>query len=161
MKRLIATNPDHSAALIARVVLGLVIFPHGAQKLLGWFAGFGFEGTMGYMTGQMRLPWVIGCLVVLIESLGALALICGLLTRLAAFLTLCLFVGIILHTQLKNGFFMNWDMLPDKPEGYEFHLLVVGLCIVLIISGGGKWSMDLLLNELFYKRKSRTTETGL
>ena len=161
MKRLIATNPDYSAPLIARVILGLVIFPHGAQKLLGWFAGYGFEGTMEYMTVQMKLPWIIGCLVVLIESLGALALIFGFLTRLFAFLMLCLFVAIIVRVQLSNGFFMNWDMLPDKPEGYEYHVLVAGLCLVLIITGGGKWSLDLLVNRLFFKGISQTRDTAI
>ena len=130
MKRLIATNPDYSAPLVARLVLGLVILPHGAQKLLGWFAGYGFEGTMGYMTGTMNLPWIIGVLVILIESLGAAAIIVGFFTRFFAMLTLFLFIGIIFRTQLANGFFMNWDMLPDKPEGYEYHLLIIGLLIL-------------------------------
>lgn len=155
MKRLIATNPDYWAPLIARIILGTVIFPHGAQKLLGWFGGYGFEGTMGYMTGQMKLPWITGFMVILIESFGALALIGGLFTRFFAFATLCTFVGIIVHTQMNNGFFMNWDMLPDKPEGYEYHLLIIGVSVVLIISGGGKWSIDSFIYEYYYKRKER------
>lgn len=155
MKRLLTTNPDYWAPLIARIILGCVVFPHGAQKLLGWFGGYGFEGTMGYMTGPMKLPWIIGFLVIMIESLGAIALIFGFFTRLCAFLIFCNFIGIIFHTQLNNGFFMNWDMLPDKPEGYEYHLLILGVSIELIIAGGGKWSIDSLIMDRFYERKER------
>lgn len=154
MKRLIATKPDYWAPLIARIILGMVVFPHGAQKLLGWFGGYGFEGTMGYMTSHMKLPWIIGFLVIIIESLGALALIAGIFTRFFAFAILCNFIGIIFHTQLNNGFFMNWDMLPDKPEGYEYHLLILGVSVVLMISGGGKWSADSFIYEFYYKRRA-------
>lgn len=151
MKRLLATNPAYWAPLIARVILGIVVFPHGAQKLLGWFGGYGFEGTMAYMTGPMKLPWIIGILVILIESLGALALIGGFFTRFFAICIFLNFVGIIFHTQMDNGFFMNWDMLPDKPEGYEYHLLILGVSIELIIAGGGRWSMDSLIVKQFFK----------
>ena len=80
MKKLILTDQTNWAALFARITLGLVVFPHGAQKLLGWFGGYGFEGTMGYMTQHMRLPYIIGLLVILIDSIVALLLIAGLLT---------------------------------------------------------------------------------
>jgi putative oxidoreductase len=62
-------------AAVARVALGAVMFPHGAQKLLGWFGGYGFQGTMGFLTGQAGLPYPIALLVILIESIGALALV--------------------------------------------------------------------------------------
>lgn len=149
MKKLILTDQNNWAALFARITLGLVVFPHGAQKLLGWFGGYGFEGTMGYMTQHMGLPYIIGLLVILIESFGALFLIAGLLTRFFAFCIFCNFVGIIFHTNLNNGFFMNWDMLPDKPEGYEYHLLIIGVAIVLVIFGGGKWSVDAELGKKY------------
>ncbi|MEJ7766378.1 MAG: DoxX family protein [Chitinophagaceae bacterium] len=147
MKKLLATDPNNWAAFVARIILGLVVFPHGAQKLLGWFGGYGFEGTMGYMTGQMNLPWIIGFLVIIIESIGSLLLIIGFFTRIAALAILCNFIGIILHSNLDNGFFMNWDMLPDRPEGYEYHLLILGVSFVLIIMGGGKWSIDAVLSK--------------
>lgn len=148
------TDPKNWAALVARLILGIVVFPHGAQKLFGWYGGYGFEGTMGYMTGQMHLPWIIGFLVIIIECFGALFLIAGLLTRFAAFAILCNFIGIILHTNLDNGFFMNWDMLPDKPEGYEYHLLILGVSFVLIILGGGKWSIDAALTKNYSTKSS-------
>ncbi|MEO5996425.1 MAG: DoxX family protein [Chitinophagaceae bacterium] len=149
MKKLILTDPNNWAALFARVTLGLVVFPHGAQKLFGWFGGYGYEGTMGYMTQHMQLPYIIGLLVILIESFGALFLVIGFFSRFFAFCIFCNFVGIIFHSNLNNGFFMNWDMLPDKPEGYEYHLLIIGVAIVLIIFGGGKLSVDAALSKKY------------
>jgi putative oxidoreductase len=149
MKKLILTDPNNWAALFARIILGLVVFPHGAQKLLGWFGGYGFEGTMTFMTQQMNVPYFVAVLVVLIESLGSLFLIVGLLTRFFAFCIFCNFIGIILHSHLHNGFFMNWNMLPDKPEGYEYHLLIIGVAIVLMIFGGGKLSVDASLSRKY------------
>ena len=73
---------DSWSSLVLRVVLGVVIFAHGAQKLLGWFGGNGFSGTMGFFTNVMHLPWLIAFLVIIGESLGSVALIAGLLTRL-------------------------------------------------------------------------------
>lgn len=156
MKKLILTDPENWAGLMARLILGFVVFPHGAQKLFGWFGGYGFEGTMGYMTGQMRLPWILGFLVIIIESICALSLIAGFLTRFCAFAIFCNFVGIIFHTQLDNGFFMNWDMLPDRPEGYEYHILILGVSIVLMIMGGGKWSVDAALSRNYAIRSKDT-----
>jgi putative oxidoreductase len=161
MKKLLATDPRNWAALISRITLGIVVFPHGAQKLFGWYGGYGFEGTMGYMTGHMNLPWIVGFLVIIIESIGALLLIAGFLTRFAAFAIFCNFVGIIFHTQLNNGFFMNWDMLPDQPEGYEYHILILGVSIVLVIVGGGRWSIDSMLNKSFVmKTNDRVPEVS-
>ncbi len=146
MKKLLFTDPNNWAALVARITLGLVVFPHGAQKLFGWFGGFGFEGTMGYMTGQMHLAWITGFLVILIESVGAILLIAGFITRFFAFAIFCNFIGIMMHSNLDNGFFMNWDMLPDRSEGYEYHILILGVGLVLMITGGGKWSIDTLIS---------------
>ena len=147
MKRILLTDRKNFAAFAARLTLGIVVFAHGAQKLFGWFGGYGFEGTMGWLTIQQNVPWIIAFLVIIIESIGALALIAGFATRIFAFLVFCNFVGIIANTHLRNGFFMNWNMIPDQPEGYEYHLLVLGLSIVLMITGGGKWSIDAALNR--------------
>ncbi|RYY20803.1 MAG: DoxX family membrane protein, partial [Sphingobacteriaceae bacterium] len=59
MKNLFSTNPANVTALIARIALGITVFPHGAQKLLGWYGGYGFEGTMGFLTGTAGLPYII------------------------------------------------------------------------------------------------------
>ncbi len=84
MKKIFATDQNNIPALIARIAIGVVVFPHGAQKLLGWFGGYGFEGTMGFLTGSVGLPWIVGLLVILIEFFGALFLIAGFATRIAA-----------------------------------------------------------------------------
>jgi putative oxidoreductase len=84
MKKLLATNSENTTALLARIALGIVVFPHGAQKLLGWFGGYGFTGSMGFLTGTTGLPYIIALLVILIEFFGALFLIAGFATRLAA-----------------------------------------------------------------------------
>jgi putative oxidoreductase len=142
MRNLFSTNPNNWAALIARLTVGIVIFPHGAQKLLGWFGGYGFSGTINFLTGGAHLPYILALLVILIESFGALFLFFGFLTRLAALGMLCNFIGIIFTSHIQNGFFMNWANAPDKGQGYEFHLLVVGISLALLIAGGGALSID-------------------
>lgn len=147
-KSIFSTGEDNWAALVTRLAIGIVIFPHGAQKLFGWFGGYGFNGTMGYFTGMQHLPWIVGFLVILIESIGSLALIAGVATRLFATGILGEFIGIILTVHIHYGFFMNWGALPNKPEGFEYHLLIIGLAVATIITGGGKWSVDSKLFKL-------------
>ena len=127
--------------LILRVFLGIVIFPHGAQKIFGWFGGYGFAGTMANFTDRMHIPWFFALLAILAESLGSCGLIIGFLTRIAAFGVLCNMVVAILMVHLPNGFFMNWGG-KQKGEGFEYHLLAIGICLALMIAGGGKWSVD-------------------
>jgi putative oxidoreductase len=144
-EKVFQTN-DNSAVTILRVVLGLVMFPHGAQKLLGWFGGYGFNGTMGFLTGAAGLPWIIAFLVIAIEFFGALALIFGFATRIVAVGVISLFAGIVFTSHFENGFFMNWYG-NLKGEGYEFHLLIIGIAVALLISGAGKWSVDYALQK--------------
>src|SRR5689334_2205631 len=146
MKKILATDPANTAALIARLAVAIVIFPHGAQKLLGWFGGYGFDGTMGFLTGQIGLPYVFALLVILIEFVGALFLIFGLLTRVTAFGVIALFAGVVLTSHLQNGFFMNWSGT-QKGEGIEYFILVFGLAAGLLISGGGKASIDAAISN--------------
>lgn len=141
MLKLIFQTDGNSAATVLRMVLGLIIFPHGAQKLLGWFGGFGFTETMNYFTGNLHLPWIIGFLVIIIEFVGSLMLITGLATRFAAALIIINFIGIIVSTHIPYGFFINW-FGNQKGEGYEYHLLVIGMAASLLISGAGKLSID-------------------
>jgi putative oxidoreductase len=142
MKKLLATNPTNNTALIARLALGITVFPHGAQKLLGWFGGYGFEGTMGFLTGSAGLPWIIALLVILIEFFGALFLIAGFVTRLAAIGVIGNFLGVVITSHINNGFFMNWSGEANKGEGLEFFILLFGLAIISLIAGGGKASID-------------------
>jgi putative oxidoreductase len=143
METLFKTD-DSWSSLVLRVMLGVVIFAHGAQKLLGWFGGNGFSGTMGFFTNVMHLPWLIAFLVIIGESLGSLALILGLLTRFTAASFIVIMLGAIATTHWPQGFFMNW-FGKQQGEGFEYHLLVIGMSAALLIAGGGKWSIDGLI----------------
>ena len=140
MKKLLATNGDW-LQLLLRLTLGIVIFPHGAQKLLGWFGGYGFSGTMGFLTGTVGLPAAVAFLVIMAESLGALGIILGFLTRVGALGVMSVMLGAILTVHLKVGFFMNWSG-QQQGEGFEYHLLAIGLALALLVRGGGAFSVD-------------------
>jgi len=144
MRKLMMTDDDISRFLV-RLFLGLVMFPHGAQKLLGWFGGGGFSGTMQGMTG-MGLPAVIVFLVIIIEFFGSLGLIVGFLGRVAAFGILCVMLGAMFTVHLKVGFFMNW-MGNQQGEGYEYHLLAIAMALAVIIGGSGAFSVDRALTR--------------
>jgi putative oxidoreductase len=143
MKKIFQTN-ENSAVTILRIVLGIVLFPHGAQKLLGWFGGYGFEGTMGFLTGTAGLPWILAFMVIMIEFFGAFALIFGFATRIVSVGVISLFTGIVFTSHFQNGFFMNWSG-QMQGEGFEYHLLVVGIAIALLINGSGRWAVDRVL----------------
>ena len=139
LKKLMQTDDD-IGALIVRVFLGLVMFPHGAQKMLGWFGGQGFGPTLQGMT-SMGLPAAIVLLVMIAEFFGSLGLITGFLGRVAAFGIFCVMAGAILTVHLQNGFFMNW-MGSQKGEGFEYHLLAIGMAIAVMVKGSGRFSID-------------------
>ncbi|MEK6576226.1 MAG: DoxX family protein [Nitrospirota bacterium] len=140
MKRLFNTD-DAWSSLILRVMLGIVMFPHGAQKLLGWYGGFGFSGTMGFFTGQMHIPAFLAFLVIIGESFGSLGLIIGFLSRVAAFGIACIMLGAISLVHWPNGFFMNW-FGKQAGEGFEYHLVVLAISIAIMIAGSGRLSVD-------------------
>ena len=153
----LATNKQSTqaslAALSLRLLLGIVVFAHGAQKLFGWFGGYGFDGTMQYFTETARLPWVVGFWVILLESVGALALIAGIATRFIAAFYVILASGIALTAHIQYGFFSNW-FGNQKGEGYEYFLLWGGMSIALLFTGGGKYSIEAAFktrNRLFFK----------
>ena len=138
--KIFRTNNDWTG-LVTRLTIGLILFPHGAQKMLGIFGGYGFSGTMGFFTGTMHLPWLIGFLVIIIEFFGSLSLIAGFASRLWSVLVIIEMFGAVITTHLNNGFFMNWAGT-QKGEGYEFHLLIIGLALATLIDGSGKFSAD-------------------
>ena len=141
MKNTIFYTSDDWTDLIPRLTLGLVIFPHGAQKALGWFGGYGFSGTMGFFTDTMNLPWLIAFMVIVIEFIGSISLIAGFASRIWSACTIVLMLSIILTSHIDNGFFMNW-LGKQKGEGYEYHLLIIGLSLAILINGSGKFSLD-------------------
>jgi len=143
--RLLSTERDRTLAF-QRLVLGLVMLPHGAQKLLGWFGGYGFSGTMGFFTDVMHIPAPLAFLIVVGELLAAIGLVLGVGTRVAAAGIAAIMLGAIFTTHLGVGFFMNW-FGDQKGEGFEYHLLVLALALPLVIRGGGSLSLDGALAE--------------
>lgn len=141
MKEIIFKTSKDWTGLIIRLTIGIILFPHGAQKMLGVFGGYGFSGTMGFFTGMMHLPWLIGFLVIVIEFIGSLSLIVGFASRVWSVLVIIEMLGAIITTHLSNGFFMNWAG-SQKGEGFEFHLLIIGLALAVIMNGSGKFSFD-------------------
>src|SRR5204863_10083484 len=115
--KIFRTNNDWTG-LVTRLTIGLILFPHGAQKMLGIFGGYGFSGTMGFFTGMMHLPWLIGLLVIVIEFIGSLSLIAGFASRVWCVLIITDMLGAIITSHLANGFFINWAG-NQKGEGYE------------------------------------------
>jgi putative oxidoreductase len=162
MKKILATDPSNTTAMIARLALGIVVFPHGAQKLFGWFGGYGFSGTMGFLTGTAHLPYILAVLVILIESIGAIFVFTGLLTRIAALGILLQFLGVMFMNHWQNGFFMNWAG-NQKGEGIEFFILLFALSVILLITGGGRASVDSAIagyNKADISPKAFSTDKG-
>jgi len=143
LKKFLATKNDLSL-LMLRLTLGLVTLPHGLQKTVGLFGGYGFAGTFDFFTAKMGVPALVAVLVILAESLGALGLIVGFATRLGALGIAAVMSGAILMVHWQNGFFMNWGG-NQAGEGFEYHLLALGIAIVLLFRGGGALSLDGLI----------------
>jgi putative oxidoreductase len=146
MKKLFSTTDDAGLALI-RIALGVVMFPHGAQKLLGWFGGYGWTGTMGFFTGTMHVPALFAALAIFAEFFGALGLITGLLGRVAAFGILSNMVVAVAMVHDKNGFFMNWGLTAGQGEGFEYHILAITMALLIIWKGSGAYSADQMIAE--------------
>jgi putative oxidoreductase len=130
-------------ALVSRLTIGIVLFPHGAQKLLGWWSGHGYDGTMNYFTNTVGIPYEVGFLVIVIEFFCPILLILGIWTRVAAAAIMVVMVGVIISVQ-HQYFFMDW-FRNQQSEGMEFFLLMIGLCLVSILNGAGKFAVTKLL----------------
>jgi len=152
-RTLISTNRD-AGALLGRVMLGALLIPHGFQHALGLFGGYGFSGTLGWMTNTLGFPAPLAALAIVTELVAPFALIVGLGGRLAALGIIGLMAG-ALSTHAPNGFFMNWfGSLPAGTEGFEYHLLAIGLGAVIVANGSGALSIDRLLTTRWAERKS-------
>src|SRR6266852_1291298 len=141
MLRSLLVTDDSKATAILRLVLGVVFFAHGAQKLLGWFGGPGFSGSMGLFTGYLHIPAPLAFLAIAAEFFGGLGLILGFLTRIAAFGIAANMVVAIATVHSPFGFFMNWSGT-QKGEGFEYHLLVLAMTGFLMLRGAGAFSID-------------------
>jgi putative oxidoreductase len=143
--KLTATDSD-IATTILRLALGVIFFAHGAQKMLGWFGGYGFSGTMGFFTGVLHIPAIFAFLAIAAEFFGGLGLIFGLFTRVAAFGPLCNMIVAVAMVHSHFGFWMNWTGT-QKGEGFEYHLLLIAASAFLMIRGAGAASVDRLLSS--------------
>ena len=142
MEVLLHTRPDW-VLTIARLLLGIVFFAHGAEKMLGWFGGPGFHATLQTLTKQLRIPAPLAVLVMSAELFGGLGLIVGLLSRIAAVAIVLTMLGAIVIVNRRYGLFMDWYG-NRKGHGFEYHLLAIALALVVIVKGGGAFSMDYL-----------------
>lgn len=140
LRSLLHTRAELAPA-IARVTLGLVILPHGAQKTLGWFGGYGFTSTMHWFTETMHIPWILGFAAIGAETLGGLALIFGFASRIAALGVGAVFVTAAATLHAQHGFFMNW-FGNQKGEGLEYFILGLALVAIVVLRGGGRLSAD-------------------
>ena len=146
--RWVVATSDDAGATIARLAVALLLFPHGAQHALGWFGGYGFAGTHAWMTGTLGFPSPLAALAIVTEILAPFALLVGLGGRLAA-LGVCGLMAGAISTHWPNGFFMNWfGKLPAGQEGFEYHLMVIALCAVVVVRGSGALSVDRSLRGL-------------
>jgi putative oxidoreductase len=140
LRKLLSTDGSPATAIL-RFTLGLVFFAHGAQKMLGWFGGYGFSGTMGFFTNAMHIPAPLALLAIAAEFFGGLGLLLGFFTRLAASGIVVVMLVAIATVHRAFGFFMNWSGA-QKGEGFEYHLLVLAITAFLIIRGAGALSVD-------------------
>jgi len=145
LQKTVHTSNDF-AVTILRLALGVVFSAHGAQKMLGWFGGYGFSGTMGFFTHQMGIPAVFAFLAICAEFFGGLGLIVGFLGRIAAFGIMCNMIVAVMLVHAKNGFFMNWAG-NQKGEGFEYHVLAIAALLAIIIKGSGAFSVDGFLTD--------------
>ena len=144
-RKLISTSDDY-AVTAARLIMGVVFFAHGAQKMLGWFGGYGFSGTMQFFTQTMHIPAPLAFLAICAEFFGGLGLLVGFLGRVAAFGISMNMLVAILTVHIHNGFFANWTG-QQKGEGFEYHLLAIALALVVMIKGSGALSVDRALSR--------------
>jgi putative oxidoreductase len=137
---------DDPIVMLVRLVLGVVFFAHGAQKVLGWFGGFGYSGTMNAFTTMMHIPAPLAFLAIMAEFLGGIGLILGLLARIAAFGIAVNMIVAVMMIHGHVGFFMNWYG-NQHGEGWEYHLLAIGMALVILVRGAGAFSVDRALSQ--------------
>lgn len=142
--QIFGTNESYALAAL-RIVLGVVVFSHGAQAMLRWFGGYGFNATMEHLTTARSLPWIVGVAVICVKFFGSLMLLMGTATRIAALTIGVMFIGMATY-HFDFGFHMNWSG-KKADEGFEYHVLLLGMCTALLISGDGSFSFDRRIAE--------------
>jgi putative oxidoreductase len=138
-----ATNHS-SATAILRLMLGLVFFAHGVQKMVGWFGGYTFSGMIGFPTGALHGLTTIAVIAIVAEFCGGLGLIVGFLTRVVATSVAVNVVVAIVMVDSNDGLFLNWSGAQNG-AGFEFHLLALAIALFLMMQGAGAASVDHVL----------------
>jgi putative oxidoreductase len=154
MKNQIFGTTENYSITIIRVVLGIIIFSHGAQYMLGWFGGYGLEATLQFLTSVMGLPWIVALAVIIIQFFGSVMLLAGAATRVAALGIFGIFIGMA-SFHFEFGLHMNWDG-KNSGEGFEYHLLVLAMAFALMFSGGGAFSVD----QILLTKQNRSNHEG-
>jgi putative oxidoreductase len=151
LRKILSTNADNGA-LIARVTVGAVLVPHGFQHALGLLGGYGFSGTLQWMTQTLGFPAPLAAIAIIVELIAPFALVLGLGGRVAALGIVGLMAGAA-SSHAQNGFFMNWfGALPSGSEGFEYHLLAIGLATAVVFNGSGALSIDQWLTARLNRR---------
>lgn len=141
MSRGIFATEDDLSLAIARLILGIVFFVHGSQLVMGWFGGYGYTASMHAFTQVMHIPTPFAFLAIMAQFVGGICLIVGLLSRVAAIAIGIDMLVAVFMVHLRVGFFMNWYGT-QKGEGYEYHLLALALCLLVLVNGAGAFSID-------------------
>lgn len=144
LQQLLFTTTPTWGPTALRLALGTILFAHGSRSMLGLFGGSGLTSTMQALNTGYGLPMGIAFGVIAIQFFGSLMLLAGAGTRLAAVGVIGIFIGMIVTAHLDHGFFMNWYGTAQG-EGYEYHLLVIGMALALMVNGGGRLSVDQVL----------------
>jgi putative oxidoreductase len=146
LTKLVRTDADYTLT-IARVVLGALFFIHGDQLMLGWFGGYGLNGSLQFFSQQLGIPVAFSFLAICAEFFGGLLLIAGLMGRAAALAIICTMAVAVAKVHWQFGLFMNW-FGTQKGEGFEYHLLTITLGLVILLKGSGALSLDRMLARL-------------
>lgn len=144
-ENLLSTNADWVLTAV-RAILGVILFAHGAQKLLGWFGGPGYAQTIRVLREQVHLPHLVALLVILVEFFGGLCLILGLFGRIAALGIAAMMLGAVATVHYRYGLFLNW-FGDKKGHGFEYHLLAIALALIVVVKGSGAFSVDRIWYE--------------
>jgi putative oxidoreductase len=141
IKNILKTD-DNLAVTVLRIGIGLTLMPHGAQKLFGWFGGYGLAGTGQWMDSIGLQPGIVmAALAGSAEFFGGLALVLGLLTRPAAAVAAFTMLVALFSVHFQNGFFM-------ANNGFEYAWALLVASVALAIAGGGKFSIDRQLSHI-------------
>ena len=143
---LFGTYPSWSRAVV-RLALGVVFVAHGGQKVFGWFGGPGLKATIQMFQQHMKVPPAATVLAALIEFLGGLAMLAGVLVRPAAVGIVVVMLVAIAKVHGRHGFFINFSGTPGKGHGFEFNFVLIAMALSILIGGAGAFSIDCLVRS--------------